>query len=54
MRSDLHSLRAQVRFYDSVLRLSAWFEELRAGPVVSVSFSTAGQQAAEAASKLNR
>lgn len=44
----------QVRFYDSVLRLSAWFEELRAGPVAAVSFSTAGQQKVEAANKLNR
>lgn len=44
----------QVRFYDGVLRLCAWFEELRAGPVASVTFSTAGDSNPEAASKLNR
>jgi hypothetical protein len=43
-----------VRFYDSLLRLCAWFEDLRAGPVVAVSFSTAGEAAPQAATKLNR
>jgi len=43
-----------VRFYDSILRLVAWFEELRAGPVACVSFSTAGDDHPEASSKLNR
>ncbi len=28
-----------MRFYDSLLRLVAWFEDLAAGPVASLSFS---------------
>eukprot|EP00879_Flechtneria_rotunda_P030852 GHRR01033547.1.p1 GENE.GHRR01033547.1~~GHRR01033547.1.p1 ORF type:complete len:243 (+),score=80.19 GHRR01033547.1:71-730(+) len=32
-----------VRFYDSMLRMSAWFEDLGAGPVSCVSFATKGQ-----------
>ncbi len=30
-----------VRFYDPLLRIVAWFEDLEAGPVTSVSFSAA-------------
>jgi len=29
-----------VRFYDPLLRIVAWFEDLDAGPVTSVSFSS--------------
>ncbi|GBF88525.1 hypothetical protein Rsub_01240 [Raphidocelis subcapitata] len=43
-----------VRFYDGLLRLCAWFEELRAGPIVGASFSTAGEAAPQASTKLNR
>ncbi len=43
-----------VRFYDAVLRLTAWFEELRAGPVAAVSFSTSGDARPAATTKLNR
>ena len=28
-----------MRFYDFFLRLEAWFEDLAAGPVTSISFS---------------
>ena len=31
----------QVRFYDMSFRLEAWFEDLEAGPVTSVSFASA-------------
>ena len=44
----------QVRFYDASLRLAAWFDELQAGPVSAVSFSTAGVGSPEARTKLNR
>jgi hypothetical protein len=30
-----------VRFYDPLLRIVAWFEDLEAGPITGVSFSTA-------------
>mmetsp|Transcript_21112 Transcript_21112/g.27387 ORF Transcript_21112/g.27387 Transcript_21112/m.27387 type:complete len:951 (+) Transcript_21112:86-2938(+) len=33
-----------VRFYDFQFRLEAWFEDLNAGPVTSVSFSSAGPE----------
>ena len=34
-----------VRFYDFFLRLEAWFEDLAAGPITSVSFSGAASLA---------
>jgi hypothetical protein len=43
-----------VRFFDGTLRLAAWFEDLRAGPVAAVTFSTAGDSSPAAASRLNR
>ncbi|KAF5841782.1 WD40-repeat-containing domain protein [Dunaliella salina] len=46
-----------VRFYDPLLRIVAWFEDLEAGPVTSVSFSTAlpsKLSTAELADTINR
>lgn len=37
-----------VRFFDGGMRLCAWFEDMAAGPITSVSFATKGQQAPEA------
>jgi hypothetical protein len=39
-----------VRFFDAGMRLCAWFEEIAAGPITSISFAgTRGQQAAPGA-----
>lgn len=43
-----------VRFFDGMLRLCAWFEELDAGPVACVSFATKGQQHTQALMQLQR
>lgn len=46
-----------VRFYDPLLRIVAWFEDLGAGPITSLSFSTALPDRAahaELADTLNR
>lgn len=43
-----------VRFFDGMLRMCAWFEELDAGPVCCVSFATKGQQKPRAAMQMQR
>ncbi|WIA32991.1 hypothetical protein OEZ86_006150 [Tetradesmus obliquus] len=43
-----------VRFFDSMLRMCAWFEELDAGPVGCVSFATKGQQRPQAVMQMHR
>jgi hypothetical protein len=44
-----------VRLYDSMLRMSAWFEHLEAmGAVTCVSFATKGQPRPQAEMQLNR
>lgn len=44
-----------VRLYDSMLRMSAWFEDLgTVGAVTCVSFATKGQPRPQAEMQLNR
>jgi hypothetical protein len=43
-----------VRFFDSMLRMCAWFEELDAGPVGCLSFATKGQQRPQAVMQMHR
>eukprot|EP00878_Enallax_costatus_P028053 GHUV01030257.1.p1 GENE.GHUV01030257.1~~GHUV01030257.1.p1 ORF type:complete len:640 (+),score=169.39 GHUV01030257.1:876-2795(+) len=43
-----------VRFFDSMLRMCAWFEQLDAGPVGCVSFATKGQQHTQALMLMQR
>jgi hypothetical protein len=42
-----------VRFFDSGMRLCAWFEGMNAGPITCVSFATQGQQQPKAAMHLS-